>query len=110
MKCARENIDKDQDIWNIVLWTDESENELFGHQNRGHVWHELSIHYITAFQENNLMPTVKHGGGSVMVWGCFAAARPGQLTTIESTMNTTVSQRVLKKHVRPSVKKGLAET
>jgi hypothetical protein len=27
----------------------------------------------------NLIPTVKYGGGSIMVWGCFAASGPGQL-------------------------------
>ena len=35
MKCARENVDKDQYFWNGVLWTDESKIELYGHQNRG---------------------------------------------------------------------------
>ena len=38
LKFTRENVDKDQDFWNNVLWTDESKTELFGHQNRGHVW------------------------------------------------------------------------
>ncbi|KAI3368362.1 hypothetical protein L3Q82_008070 [Scortum barcoo] len=37
--------------------------------------------------------------------GCFAAAGPGQLTITESTMNSTVYQRVLEEHVKPSVKK-----
>ena len=39
-----------------------------------------------------------------MVWGCFAAAGPGQLTIIESTMNSTLYQRVLE-NVKPSVEK-----
>uniref|UniRef100_A0A803JUL1 Transposase Tc1-like domain-containing protein n=1 Tax=Xenopus tropicalis TaxID=8364 RepID=A0A803JUL1_XENTR len=101
LKFARENVDKRQDFWNNVLWTDGSKMELFGHQNRGFVWHKPN----TAFQEKNLIPTVKHGGGSVMVWGRFAAAGPGNLTFIEFTMNSTVYQRVLEEHVRPSVRK-----
>lgn len=40
-----------------------------------------------------------------MVWGCFAAAGPGRLTIIESTMNSTLYQKVLEENVRPSVKK-----
>ena len=56
LKFARENADRDQDLWNNVLWTDEYNTELIRHQNRGHLWCKPSI----AFQEKNLMPTVKH--------------------------------------------------
>lgn len=99
LKFAGENVDKDQDLWNNVLWTGESKTDLYGPQNRGPVWHKPN----TAFQEKNLIPTVKHRGGSVMVWGCFPAAGPGQVTVTESTMNSAVYQRVLEEHVRPSV-------
>ncbi len=46
----------------------------------------------TAFHSKNLIPTVKHGRGSVMVWGCFAASGPGRLAII------------LQENVRPSVR------
>lgn len=39
----------------------------------------FGVNQNTAFQQKNLIPTVKHGGGSIMVWGCFAAAGPGQV-------------------------------
>ena len=34
----------------------------------------------------NIIPTVKHSGGSQMVWGSFAASGPGQLAVIDGTM------------------------
>lgn len=49
LKFDRENVNKDQDFWNNVLWTVESTTELFGHQNRGQVCHKPN----TAVQENN---------------------------------------------------------
>ncbi len=33
-------------------------------------------------QENCALPTVKHGGGSIMVWGCMSAAGTGELWLI----------------------------
>ncbi len=34
------------------------------------------------------IPSVNHGGGSIMVWACFAASGPGQLAIIDGTMNS----------------------
>lgn len=42
-----------------------------------YVWRE-----DTAFQHINLTPSVKHGGGRIMVWAYFAAFGPGQVTII----------------------------
>lgn len=35
--CLPERADNRQDFWNNVLWTDESQPEVFGHLNRGQV-------------------------------------------------------------------------
>jgi hypothetical protein len=32
-------------------------------------------------------PTVKHGGDSIMLWGCFSAAGTGRLVRIDGKMN-----------------------
>ncbi len=57
----------------------------------------------TAFHKKNIIPTVKRGGGIVMVWGCFAASGPGRLVIIDGTMNSALYQKILKENVRPSV-------
>ncbi|KAF7643297.1 hypothetical protein LDENG_00242120, partial [Lucifuga dentata] len=83
---AKKHLDDPQDFWENILWTDETKVELF------------------AFQKKNIIPTVKHGGGSVMVWGCFAASGPGRLAVIDGTMNSALYQKILKENVRPSVR------
>ena len=31
------------------------------------------------FVEKNTLPTVKHGGGSIMLWGCVVAGYTGNI-------------------------------
>ncbi len=65
-----------------------------------HIWRKTN----TAFHKKNIIPTVKHGGGSVMVWGCFAASGPGRLAIIiDGPMNSALYQKILKENVRTSV-------
>ena len=63
------------------------------------LWEETN----TVFYSKNLIPTVRLGGGSVMVWGGFAASRPGRLALLEGTRNSVLYQRILQENVRPSV-------
>ncbi|KAI3373402.1 hypothetical protein L3Q82_022007 [Scortum barcoo] len=35
----------------------------------------------------NTIPTVKHGGGNIMLWGCFSAKGPGRLIRVKERMN-----------------------
>jgi hypothetical protein len=58
----------------------------------------------TAHQHKNLIPTVKSGGGSLMVWGCFAASGPGQLAIINGKMYSQVYQDILQENGRLSVR------
>ncbi len=87
-------------FWENTLWTDETKVELFGRCMSHYIWRKSN----TAFQKKNIIPTVKYGGGSVMVWGCFAASGPGRLAVINGTMNSAVYQKNLKDNVRPSVR------
>ncbi|KAK3509610.1 hypothetical protein QTP70_006816 [Hemibagrus guttatus] len=99
LSFARKHLDDPQDFWENTLWTDETKMEHFGRSVSHYVWCKSN----TAFEKKNIIPTVKYGGSSVMVWGCFAASGPGRLTVINGTMNSAVYQKILKENVRPSV-------
>lgn len=59
---------------------------------------------LTAFHRKNVTRTVKYGGGgSVMVWGCFAASGAGRLAIIDGTMNSMLYQKIMKENVRQAV-------
>ncbi len=51
------------------------------------------------------LPTVKHGGRSVMVWGCMSAASTGELQFIEGTMNANMYCDILKQSMIPSLQR-----
>jgi len=43
----------------------------------------------------NTIRTVKHDGGSIMLWGCFSAARTGRLVRVEGKMNAAMYRDIL---------------
>ena len=61
LKFANVHLDVPQRYWQNILWTDETTLELFGRRKIG-----------TAHQHQNLIPTVKYGGGSIMFCGLIA--------------------------------------
>ncbi len=67
---AEDKQTKDMDYWNHVLWSDETKINVFGSDGVKCVWWQPGEEYKDKF----VLPTVKHSGGSVMVWGCMSAA------------------------------------
>ena len=58
----------------------------------------------------NLRPTVKHGGGSVMVWGCMSANGTGNLVFIDGILDKYKFLDILKNNLKDSATKlGLLE-
>lgn len=41
---------------------------------------------------------VKHGGGSVMVWGCFSTVGVGELIKVENTMRKVDYKQIFEQH------------
>ena len=92
---------KYMDYWNHVLWSDEMTINLFVSDSFKHVWQRPGEEY----KDKCVMPTVKHGGGNVMVWGCMSAAGVGELHFIEGNMNSNMYCEILQQSMIPSLKK-----
>ena len=51
-----------------------------------------------------IVPTVKHGGGSVMCWGCMSSAGVGKLVFIDGNMTGEMCRRILENNLLDFVK------
>ena len=76
---------------NKILWSDENKIELFSLNAKSQIWRKpCTAHHLT-----NTISTVKHWGGSIMLWGCFSAAGTGTLVRIEGKMNGVKYREIL---------------
>lgn len=101
LRFAKEYENKDFSFWKTVLFTDESKYNIFGSDGKPYVWRRKN----EEMHLKNLKPTVKYGGGSVMVWGSFSAAGPGCLHFIEGIMDQHAYLDILKTNLPRSVDK-----
>lgn len=67
-------------FWNDVIFSGASKFNVYGSDGREIVWRKANIE----LNNNNVCPTVKHGGGGVLVWGCISSqVGVGELVFIE---------------------------
>uniref|UniRef100_A0A669BVS3 Tc1-like transposase DDE domain-containing protein n=1 Tax=Oreochromis niloticus TaxID=8128 RepID=A0A669BVS3_ORENI len=87
-------------MWKKVLWSDETKMELFGQNAKRYVWRKTN----TAHHSEHTIPTVKYGGGSIMLWGCFSSAGPGKLVRVEGKMDGAKYRAILEENLLESAK------
>lgn len=97
LQFAKEHLTWTQTKWNTVLFSDESKFKLFGSDGRKYIRRPKGTRYDQKYQ----IPTVKHGGGSVMVWGCFSGSGTGPLVRVDGIMDRYLYRDILRDHMLP---------
>ncbi|GFX24140.1 transposable element Tcb1 transposase [Trichonephila clavipes] len=85
--------------WQQVIWLDESTFTLFQTTGRVYVWRTPK----EAFSPECIVPTVKHGGGSLMVWGAISWCGLGTLVTLHGKVKAAHYVNILGDQVHPFV-------
>ena len=84
LEFAKRHLEDSQTMRNKILWSDETKIKLFGLNAKCHVW-----------RKPGTIPTVKHGGGSIMLWGCYSATGTGRLVRIDGKMNAAKYREIV---------------
>lgn len=94
---AKSHKEKDSSFWKNVLWSDETKVNRIGPDGRTVVHRPknqaLNIKYT--------QKTVKHGGGSLMVWGAFSWHGVGPIVKIVNKMDRFQYLDILKNNMEP---------
>lgn len=73
---AKTHLEDSVAMWEKVLCSDDTKIELFGLNFKRYAWRNPN----TAHHPKHTIPTVRHGGGNIMLCGCFSAAGTNKQT------------------------------
>lgn len=91
LKFAKRFKDWTVSDWNRVVWSDESKFQIFGSDGREYCWKRQG----ETLKDAHIKPTVKFGGGSIFVWGCFTSSGVDFLYKIDGGLNAELYRQIL---------------
>ena len=100
MQVATSHAAGTTNMWSKVLWSDETKIEVFGLNAKHYVWQKTN----TVHDPEHTIPTVKHGVGSIMLWGCFSSAGTGKLVWVDGKMDGAKYRTSLEENLWESAK------
>lgn len=97
---AMQNISHPVDYWDDVIFCDETKIMLYYNDGPSRVWRKP----LTSLENRNIIPTVKFGKLSVMIWGCISSKGVGDLAFIDTTMDAEHYLNILKTNLTGSAR------
>ena len=97
MQFAKKYLNWKKENWGLILWSDESKINLINSDGRSYVRRPKN----TAFPPKYTKKTVKHGGGNILVWGCFSSIGVGPLFLIDGKMTADYYINILETTMLP---------
>jgi transposase len=96
-KCHKDWTNAD---WARVIFSDETRINRFCSDGLTWCWKRDG----TSLQSHQVQEKVKHGGGSIMIWGCMTADGVGFMCKIEGTLNGDLYLDILKDELQRTIK------
>jgi hypothetical protein len=85
--------------WMHVVWSDETKINRFGSDGKHWVWKRPG----EGLSDRTVNPTLKFGGGLIMVWGCMLWDGPGFACKIDGTLDAELYVAILKDELLQSL-------
>jgi len=82
------------------VWSDESKFNVFGSDGKEYCWRNPG----EPLRDEHIKPTVKFGGGSIMVWGCMTYQGIGYLCKIDNGLDAKLYRRILNEDLMETLK------
>uniref|UniRef100_A0A336MYQ3 CSON007742 protein n=1 Tax=Culicoides sonorensis TaxID=179676 RepID=A0A336MYQ3_CULSO len=98
LEFAKEHMKWSPKKYRNILWTDETKIVLFGSAGRRqYVRRPINKEYDPKYVNR----TVKHGGGKIVVWGCFSYNGVGPLHLIKGNMDAKMYVEIMETTMLP---------
>lgn len=87
------------DDWMKVIWSDETKINRYTSDGRSCAW----LRKGEPLQTKHVKQTIKHGGGSLMLWGCMTAFGMGPVHQIQGIMNKEIYLDILRQNLGQAI-------
>jgi transposase len=85
--------------WERVVWSDETKINRFNSDGRSWCW----VRDIDGQERRTVKQTVKHGGGSLMIWGCMSSHGPGFMCKLDGAMVKETYKSILEDELMSTI-------